>query len=202
MKIENYHMIGKHHEERITPLLMQLFDFEMGHQAERLATRIRNLAGKKFHIKLMEDEPEKSLEALGMYFGGLVRAQVMDDKDLFYNAEDLSGDWREYRRLGKVTLTDFDDADVALRLEFFYEWKKTLGGHQIRVPKRLEDKSNPELRKFIDDVMKWREGQGYPYLDCEKYKVKRKQTKLTAIPKADVKEFHKGLVVPEGKPTF
>lgn len=202
MKTEVYHLIGKRHAQRITPLVAALFDFELTHQAERLATRLRQLEGEHFSVRLSPEKRKKTRTALGFYFGGLVRAQVMDDKELHYDPDDIPSDWLNYRKLGKVNLDDFDNADVALRLEFFYEWKTTLKGDKIRIPKELKDKDNAELRKFIDDVMHWRDSQGYPFLDIESYKKKHKLTKLTSIKKKDVEDLHKGLEVPKDKPTF
>lgn len=201
-KVETYNLIGKEHKERITPALVQLFNFELPHQAERLATRIRSLTGKKFSIKLVAEKRKKTRTALGFYFGGLVRAQVMDDKKLFYNPDNIPDDWINYRKNGIVTLENFDNADTALRLEFFYDWKTTLRGDKIRTPRELSDKDNGELLKFIDHIMLWREEQGYPFLDIERYKKKRNMTKLTAIKKEDVSELHKGLSVPDGEVKF
>lgn len=202
MKIETYHLIGKHHKERISPLIAQIFDFELSHQCERLATTIRNLAGQRFAIYLKKSKRPKTKTALGFYFGGLVRAQVMDDKDLHYNPENIPDDWINYRKQGKVNLTDFDNADIALRLEFLYDWKKTLSGDSVRVAKELKDKDNGELLKFIDKIMLWREENGYPYLDIVKYKKKYKLDKLTSIKRSDVEDLHRGLEVPKNKPTI
>lgn len=144
----------------------------------------------------------KTRTALGFYFGGLVRAQVMDDKGLHYNPDDLRNDWQQYRKQGKVNLTDFDNADTALRIEFHYDWIKDLKGQKVKVAKELKDKDNGDLLKFIDKVMAWRAEQGYPYLDIEIYKAKNHMGKKAVVNKKDVEDFHKGLEVPEGKPNF
>lgn len=202
MKLETFHIIGKKHEQRISPALAELFGFELPHQCERLATVIRNLAGEKFSIVLKREKRKKTRNALGFYFGGLVRAQVMDDKSLHYDPDQIPSDWKEYRRQGKVSLTDFDRADTALRLEFFYEWTKGIKGDDYKIPKELKDKDNGDLLRFIDAIMLWRSEQGYPHLDFESYKKKHHMTKLTSIPKSDVEDFHKGLEIPKEPPKF
>lgn len=202
MKTETYHIVGKNHEQRITPLLCELFGFELGYQAERMATRIRNLAGKKFSLNLTQEEKKKSRNALGFYFGGLIRAQVMDDKDLRYDPNAIPDDWKEYRRRGLVSLTDCDNTDLAFRLEFHYEWIKDLQGRPVKVAKGLAEEDNEALKKLIDNVQLWRDEQEYPKLNIDEYKKKRKMDKLTSIPKSDVQNFHKGLEVPQGKPVF
>jgi hypothetical protein len=170
---ETFLLKGKEHKERITPILCQLFDFELGHQAERLSNKIRGLSNKKFRLTIKEEKRKKTREALGFYFGGIVRACVMDSKGLRYDPEQIPWDWTEYKKKKLVSLNDIDNMDTQLRIEFFYEWKKTLRGETIKLPKQLSDKDNPELIKLIDNVMEWRIENGYPYLDVEKYKENR-----------------------------
>ncbi len=180
---ETYHLLGKIHKERITPLLCQIFDFEHTYQAERLATKIRYLGGKKFKLKIKEETKKKSREALGFYFGAICRATAMDSLELKYDPEQIPGDWREYRKNGKITPQNADDADLMLRLEFFYEWKKNLAGEDVKVPKSLSDKDNPELLILIDKVMEYRIENGYPYLDVEKYNKRlNRSDNITPIP--------------------
>lgn len=175
---EIYHLKGKNHQERITPLVVKLFDFPLPHQAERLATHIRKLAGKDFKIIIKETRRPKTKTALGFYFGGIVRAMAMELKNLPYDPDQIVDDWREHRRAGRVDLDDVDIVDTMLRLEFHYKWIKTMDGQKVKIPKDLADKDNGILLQYISRIMDWRAENGLPYINPEEYKANRDSARM------------------------
>jgi len=174
-----YHLKGKIHKERIAPLLAQLFDFSLnGYQCERLANHLRKIGGGYMKLSIKEMARPKSREALGFLWGAIYRATAMELKNLSYDPDQISDDWRRYRKEGKITLDDADVADTMLRLEFFYKYAMMIGGKKVRIPKDLHDKDNPELLQYIDRIMQWRIENGLPYIDPEKYKKNRDSARL------------------------
>lgn len=175
-----YHLKLQTFTERVSPLLVQLFDFldGSGYQCERLAEFLRKLSGRYIKLTIEEKVRPKSREALGFYFGCIIRATALEVKMLKYDPDNLARDYRDYRKKGFVCLKDLDNADKMLRMEFYNEEILTFGGIYKRIPKALADKDNPELRELINKIQLWRDEQGLPILDPERYKTERDSARM------------------------
>lgn len=164
---QTFYLIGKEFE---TEKLLEVFKFETPYQIDRLKDYLSGLKDKRFKLVITPQSRPKTREALGLYFGALVRATAMDMLHLTYDPEKIPDDWQYYKKLGKVKQKHFDAADDTLRLEFHYNYTRMLDGKVVRVPKTLSDHDNAVLLQFIDRIMDYRIQNGFPYIDIEKYK--------------------------------
>lgn len=153
--------------------LGHLYEFDTVYQRERMVQHFFDLRDTDCKTVIGKTSRPKSQEALGMYFGAVVPATAMDSKELTYDVNQIYDDWMEYKRQGKVTDTLFEATDQMLRLEFHYGWTGTLEGGRQKYAKTLEDRDNEELLVLIEKVMEWRNEQGYPFIDVERYKKER-----------------------------
>lgn len=173
-----FHLIGRTHTEPIASLLVQLFGFEGDYQIGRLAEYIKSLAGQKFTASFKAEKQKKTRTSLGFYFGAIVPATALELKELYYEPTYIRENWREYVKQKKVTPALLETADTMLRLEFFYEYARTIKGDMVRIPKELKDKDNPELLEFIDKIMNWRMENQLQFLDIDAYKASQNMPRL------------------------
>lgn len=170
-----FHLEGK---EFSTADLLNIFKPETDYQIDRLAAYLRTFIGKPLKLTVSNTLRPKSREALGMYFGAIVPATAMDTEGLAYNTESIYEDYRYYRQKGKMSQKHLEVADTMLRLEWHYEYTRRVDGKLYRLPKELGNKDNGALLSLIDKVMEWRNQNGYPYIDIEKYKKQRDSARL------------------------
>lgn len=175
LKEQTFHLIGK---EFNTEDLLRIFKPETEYQIDRLAMYLRDFIGKPLKLVITRTRRPKSAEALGMYFGAIVPAVAMDILDLSYDVEKIYSDYRYYRDIRKITQKQLSLTDKMLRLEWHYEYTRTIEGNFQKIPKDLATQDNGALLMLIDKVMEWRAQQGYPYIDIEKYKELKNSAEL------------------------
>lgn len=176
-KQQTFHLTGK---EFVTEDLLRIFTPETGYQIDRLADYLRKFIGKPLKLVITGARRQKTAQALGCYFGACVPATAMDALGLDYNPDSITEDYRYYKGLGKIAQKHLNAADNMLRLEWHYEYVWRIDGEAYRLPKALSTEDNGALLALIDKVMDWRNQNGYPYIDIEKYKARRDSGELLA----------------------
>lgn len=153
--------------------LEYLYEFNSPYQLQRMARQFFDLAGKNTRTVISKSTKDKSQNALGMYYGAIVPACIMDYRELKYIPEQIYDDFKRYCQFGVIKDKDeaIDAMDNSLRKEFFYGLTVDLPTGDIqRYPKSLKEADSEALEQLIERVMDWRNEQGYPFIDVEAYK--------------------------------
>ena len=120
---------------------------------------LHKLDGKIIYITIQEQHPDKTLDQLGFYFGGIIRATCMET-ELFQG-------WLEKE------IDSFFQSTFLSRITY-----KEINGVLVEFPviDRISSLSKKRLSEYIESVIQWLAGRDIYVLDPQEYLVGKYKT--------------------------